>query len=560
MTFLWSSLQNKLLLGFFSLLVCTLLVLGWQGYRSARAELRTLTFQHLKTIRETKKFEIEQYFKDLHSRCLSMSESLMTIEAMNAFKKAFFEIDVDPETLERYTQDLKAFYEKDFLPKVNETATTTKKLDDFFPEDPKTIVLQTLYLAHNPNPLAKKSEFSKASDDSAYSRLHAQYHDIFLQYTKRFGYFDIYLVDIDTGHVVFNISKEIDFATNLITGPLKDTGLAKTFNALQKTTNRSFVQLTDFDFYEPSYGVPSAFIGTPIYQGNTKIGCLIFELPINVINNIMTYDKQWQEVGLGDTGETYIIGHDKLMRTISRFFVEDKQTYINKLRALHVNGDIIDKMHIYKTTILLQEITGNAGDDVIQGNTNTRIDSDYLQEISLSSYTPLTIQDVQWYLIAEIDLSEAFAPIKKLSWHILVLTLLILIAVMILAVFLIGVILKPLHTIITHMTQPFISFKEKIPVQSSDEAAIIADYFNKIGQEIGNAIYTIHLADNQLAQALQHTTEKLQTLSTSIEEEAFLSAEIKEQLMQHINELITVHKQCQDLEKQLHDTIERTDL
>lgn len=536
-----------------------LVILGWQGYRNARAELYAMSFKQLKTIRETKKFEIEQYFRDMHSRCLSQSESLMTISAMEKLKAAFMEVNVDQQTLETYTNELKEFYENQFLPKLNETAATTKTLNTFFPEDPKTIILQTLYLARNPNPLTKKSEFNQAPDGSTYSALHAQYHDLYYQYAKRFGYIDIFLVDSDTGYVVFNVSKEIDFATNLITGPLKNTALAKIFESVRNATDKAFVQLTDFHFYDPSYGAPSAFIGTPIYLDGVKIGCLIFQLPIHVINNIMIYDKQWREVGLGDTGETYIIGHDRLMRTIARSFVEDQQTYINKLRALHVNGEIIDKMNIYKTTILLQEITGNASAEAIQGLTKTRIDQDYLKETSLSSYTPLSIPNVEWYLIAEIDLKEAFIPIKRLAWRTALLALVVLMLVSALAFFWIHRITRPLKAIVLHITQPLFSFKEKIPVTSSDEIGIIAEYHNKLGEEISSALYTMQAADDALAQALQQTTVKLQNLTRSLEDQTFISAETQEVLMHHLTELATVHKQCQDLEKQLHDTIERMD-
>ena len=110
---------------------------------------------------------------------------------------------------------------------------------------------------------------------------------------------------------MFNISKEIDFATNLLTGPLRKSNLAKIFTSIQQTSDENFVQLIDHDFYTPSYGKPNAFIGTPIYQEGKKIGALMFELPIDRINEIMTFNKRWQDVGLGQTGETFLIGRDK---------------------------------------------------------------------------------------------------------------------------------------------------------------------------------------------------------------------------------------------------------
>lgn len=554
------SLQIKLLLGFIFTALFIIVGLGWESFRSARKTIKALNFQHLKTIRETKKFEIEGYFKDIHSHCLFMAEMPMIVEAMEQFKQAFNEIQADDETLKKYTADLKKFYENEFLPKLNETVPT-KKLEDVFPNDPKTIILQTLYLAYNPNPLEKKYEYDEADDGSSYSKLHVKYHDILSRYIKRFGFLNFYLVDIDTGYVTFNISKEIDFATNLINGPLQDTSLAQLFDTIKKTNDKSFSHLTDFTFYDPSYGMPVAFIGAPIYHEDTKIGCLIFQLPINTINNIMTYDKRWREVGLGDTGETYIIGPGKLMRTIARPFVEDQQTYLNKLRKLHVPGDIIDKMQIYKSTILLQEVAGTAGKDVVKGDTDTIIGHDYLNEISLSSYTPLAIQDVQWSILAEIDLMEEFAPIKALAWRTIILAIIMLTLVIIGALIFIRFIMRPLEQITNHLTQPMVGFKEKMPVTSNDEIGTIAQAYNALSEKIAHMLYNVQKVDNALAQSLKQVAHKIQLCLESFHVKESLTVSEKKALLEnHLQELALLHKQCQDLEKQLHDVLDRIDI
>ena len=41
----------------------------------------------------------------------------------------------------------------------------------------------------------------------------------------------------------------------------------------------------------------------------------------------MTFDKKWKDVGLGNTGETFLAGPDELMRSDSRLFLENPQQY-----------------------------------------------------------------------------------------------------------------------------------------------------------------------------------------------------------------------------------------
>jgi hypothetical protein len=418
-------------------------VISWQIYSTAQAEFFKETSDLLVSIRENKKNEIENYFKNLRNECLSISESTMTFDAMHKFDKAFQELQVTPEQFEKYKKKLTEFYEQKFLPQVNKTRTTALTIEDIFPNDEKTIILQTLYIAQNPNPLEQKQNYNKAPDGSTYSELHAKYHGILKKMIYRLGFSDIYLVNILTGEVVFNISKEIDFATNLLTGPLRKSNLAKIFKSIQQTSDENFVELIDHDFYTPSFETPNAFIGTPIYQEGKKIGALMFELPIDKINNIMTFNNHWQDVGLGKTGETFLIGQDKKMRTVSRSFIEDKNSYLQHLQKLQVPQNIINKMKIFNTTILLQLIDTQPARDIFNGITNIVSEIDYLDYESLIAFSPLNINGVSWGIITKMQTNEAFAPIKNLYKKILLIALLLLIFVIFFAFLFSRFLIKP---------------------------------------------------------------------------------------------------------------------
>ena len=66
------------------------------------------------------------------------------------------------------------------------------------------------------------------------------------------------------------------------------------------------IAFTDFAPYAPSYGAPASFIAAPVMgANNSQVGALIFQMPIERINQIMQASE-----GMGESGETYLVGTD----------------------------------------------------------------------------------------------------------------------------------------------------------------------------------------------------------------------------------------------------------
>jgi hypothetical protein len=523
MVFAHASIQAKLLCGFLVTTLFSLIVISCTNFYNAREQFRTVTIDRLTAARETKKAEIEKTFVDLSNQCLSISESTMSAETMHALQEVFNATDVTDTEFEEYKRELTTFYEQVFLPKINETASTKKVLSDFFPQDRKTIIFQTRYIARNPNLLISKREYGGTGDGSSYDKAHLLYHAIYTKYITHLGYSDIYFIDVDTGYVLFNVAKGIDYATNLLTGPFKDTPLAETFRECQKTTDENFVKTTDFAFYDPLYGTPTSFIGTPIFHESKKVGVVIFQFPVNTINNIMTYDKRWLDVGLGTTGEVYLRGNDKLMRSLSRFFIEDPTGYLNKLQELKVSPDTIDRIKIYNTTILLQR-AGEAIEKVVDGNVSgTIVDKDYLDNNTLLSYTPLSVPGLDWEIVAKINTDEAFAPINTLAKRAIFWSLLLLILIFIFSFLLVRTSMAPLMLLVRELyaykTHPTQSVTRAI----GSHVGIITEAYNAAITLINQLINTIQSTTRDTEQTLTMLTTQItisiramQTMSASI--------------------------------------------
>lgn len=70
----------------------------------------------------------------------------------------------------------------------------------------------------------------------------------------------------------------------------------------------------DFEHYLPSFLSPAGFIAAPIYDGRTLTGVVAFQIPVDKMNAVIG-----ETTGMGQTGETYAVGSDRLFRSDSRF-------------------------------------------------------------------------------------------------------------------------------------------------------------------------------------------------------------------------------------------------
>ncbi len=388
MGYLWAKLRlrNKLLI---AMLVAGLLPLGVTTYlvtqQSAKA-LEAAAFNQLASLREVKKSQVERYFAQLHQQVRELAESTMTIDALRELRDGFYALPQDLPSDEAHLSDYRAkvadYYQNQFAKHYQ--TQTGKSVDTaaLMPDNPAALLAQYLYIADNSHPLGTKDELLAREDGSRYSRAHARFHPRLRSFLKRFGYYDVFLVDAKSGDVVYSTFKELDFSTNLNKGPYKDTALARAYRSALDSRSGDESKLEDFATYLPSYESAASFIAAPVFDGKEKIGVLLFQMPVGEINALMG-----QRAGLGESGETYLVGADRMMRSQSRF-AEESTLLTRKIDTVGVNV----------------AFAGGAGEQRMP---------DYRGVDVLSSYTPLSIDGVQWALLAEVDSAEALAAVAE---------------------------------------------------------------------------------------------------------------------------------------------------
>ena len=474
------SIQSKLMLMLLGVCISSIIAIAYVGYNNGRQALNRSIENQLVSLRENKAYEIENYFDQVRSQVQTISEVGSVVDAVKNLKIAYQELNLQSLPIE-WNDGLKEYYEEKFLPKLEQNTEGKPLLYSYFPQDTAARYLQYQYIAANTNPLGDREFLSRVNDGSKYSEIHSQIQPIYRNFTEKFNYYDLFLIDIETENILYTVEKETDFATNIFSGAYASSSLAEVAKKASKGRNKDFVTISDFEPYSPSYGIPAAFVASPIFDGSQLIGILAFQLSIDEINRIMTSNQNWAQSGLGETGETYLVGEDYGMRSTSRFLIEQPQKYFAAIEAEGLPKTEMAQIKQQNTSILYQEVRTPAIEEALENQTGFAVVEDYRGVETLSAYRPLELDDLDWVINAQIDTSEAFEPIKEFQRKVLLSTAIIVLIVTLIASILSYYFVRPIRALIDGFRKVGKGNTDvRVKVKSRDEFRELGDSFNEM--------------------------------------------------------------------------------
>lgn len=239
--------------------------------------------------------------------------------------------------------------------------------------------LTKAYITANPNEVGSKHLLDRAQGDAAYHTDHALYHPGLRTLIDTKGYYDAFLIS-PAGDIVYSVFKEMDYATSLVSGAYKDSGLAAAFKSALSGAPGS-MSFDDMKPYAPSYGAAAAFIAAPVRGAdNTVLGVVALQIPVDMMGAIVN-----SSLGLGETTQIFIVGDDGLARTTSRF--EEAFQVLDPLEMTHHIEEALNGESVYEVD------TGLNGQQVV------------------SYAKPLELDYANWAIIAEQDVSETMGPV-----------------------------------------------------------------------------------------------------------------------------------------------------
>lgn len=280
--------------------------------------------------------------------------------------------------------------------------------------------LQKRYIEENPNPAGEKHKLDSAEIDK-YDAMHKRYHPRFKEILEAQGYYDIFLISPE-GDIVYSVFKELDYATNLISGEWKDSSISALFKDVINSQDTSSTFYKDYSPYGPSNGAPAAFIGKAVTYGDKLAGVLIFQMPTDAISNIVS-----NKTGLGRTGETLLLNESGYLITDSSF------------------TDVDD---ILKTKISINNFDSISSEKI----TNTEVDQYRNMHFNVAG-VKLNFKNANWVVASLIETNEALSGIAEMRNWILIVAFVLSVSALGLAIWFAKTITKPIDGLVHCMSE-----------------------------------------------------------------------------------------------------------
>ncbi|AQA05354.1 adenylate/guanylate cyclase domain-containing protein [Mycobacterium sp. MS1601] len=474
------SIQSKLLVMLLLTSVLSAAVVGFIGYQSGRESLRTSVFDRLTEIRESQTRQLQAQFDDLKSSLVVYSRGSTATQAIQDFTAGFDQLATAPITPDQQRSIVD--YYTEFAKNEAHEVGAPVDVEAISPKGNPALYLQSHYTTPFTDWNASIAN-DNAGDGSLWSATNARFNDFFREIVQRFEFEDALLID-PRGNVVYTAYKGVDLGSNVFTGPFRGGELTDAFEAAMRTNLLDYVGITDFGYYAPA-SEPTAWMMTPIGPQDRREGVMALQFPISKINRLMTVDQQWEQAGMGQTGETIIAGPDDLMRSDSRLFLQDPEAYQREAVEAGTPPDVVDTALRQHGTTLVQPIRTDAAQRAQRGERGTMVATDYLGHETLQAYAPVDIPELHWSVIAKIDTDEAFAPVSAFTRTLVLSTAAIIFVVCLAAMLFARLFVRPIRRLESGAQQISAGdYDIRLPVTSRDEFGDLTTAFNDMSRNL----------------------------------------------------------------------------
>lgn len=512
------SIKSLLLLMLLLVSVGSNVVVGVIGYINGTDSLTEAANDRLIEVRDSRAREIVSLFDTIESSLLLASRDSAVVDAEVAFTAAFGELEnqaiaddavgaaggattgvLTPEQ----EAELVAYFTDDFGPALNEAKGEESDVSSFIPSSAAARYLLYHYTVQGGD---DASAVDDAGDGSLWSAAHAEYHDYLRRLANLSGYPGLVLIS-NAGQVVYSVDKDVDLGADLVDGPYSYTNLALAFQRAMASNRLDSVTFADFEGYAPALDAPTGWAVAPLASEDAIVGAIAVRLPVDRIDAVMTGGGNWDQSGLGETGEAYLVGSDFLMRSQSRDLVEDPEEYLDRSTEAGLALESATRAVDTGQTLLLQDVSTEAVKKALDGRTGTTTTGNYLNVTSIAAFAPIRpAAGLNWAIVAEIDASEALAPVDDFTTRLAISSAILVGVVSLISVIISGLAVRPLRRL-RDAARRIAAGETGVQVEAgeSDELADVAAAFNDMSR-------SLELKNNLLEEQRQENERLLRTL------------------------------------------------
>ena len=325
----------------------------------------------------------------------------------------------------------------------------------------------------------------------AYRQLDASYRDHFKRFIEDAGYYDLFLIS-PQGTIVYSQTHESDFATNLLTGPYRNSELGAVTRQALNTLQSG---VSDFEHYAPSAGAIAAFMAFPIVVQGKIEGVLALQIYSERVFQVLT-----DNVGLGASGETVVTR------------LENKDTAL-VMAPLKDEPDAALRFKIpLNTPPLSTAIWGG-----LHGQRGAGLTMDYRGKEVVAAWRYLP--RMGWGMEVKMDADEVFAPVYRVRTLGLVILGLTLLAAMLGAILFSRRMVTTLKTLSRSARDIAAgNLQQRVPVEGWDEIGQLARTFNAMTERLSASNREREAAENNLRKLNQELEERVAARTADLEQ------------------------------------------
>ena len=297
-------------------------------------------------------------------------------------------------------------------------------------------------------------------DNIDYKGIWEERSENLLKYVDVLGYRDLLLLSADKGHIIYSVKKGAELGSNVKKNFDEKNPVSVLWRKVLETKSVAFQDFTPYSYRDNS---PRFFIGAPVFNlRGDVVSVVILELSGDIIDDIMA-----QRSGLGETGETYLVGKDYLMRSNS-YLDSERYSVVNAFANSESNR--------------AESISINAA---LSGETGSKLTESYLGQEVLSAYAPLEFEGATWAIVAEISREEAFASVSAIKWAIIFSMLITVVIIIAIGVVLSRSITNPILKM-TEIVNQLASgnVRKRTNIERSDELGDMASSLDNFAEEL----------------------------------------------------------------------------
>jgi signal transduction histidine kinase len=298
------------------------------------------------------------------------------------------------------------------------------------------------------------------TESPGYVAAAGEFRPFLTYYRERSGYGDVLLFSA-AGDVVFSVSGAHDVGSNYVTGPYRQSELAK---VLVRATTLLATEISHFEDH-PVTHEPAAFVAAPVLKQGLVVGAVVLELSSRELQGLVQ-----DYAGLGQTGELALVGS-----------VRGRTVFVTPLRH--------DPQAAFRRQLPPGARDGRGGPlrAAARGEQGHGLGIDYRGEPVLAAWRYLPYFDCG--MVAKIDTAEAFAPVYRLRRLFGTVALLTCAAIVVAALAVAATISRPIRLL-----------------HAGTEAVGRGDLGHKVGTDAADEVGQLSRAFDRMAENLSRIT------------------------------------------------------